>query len=189
MDIDQTPETKNISRVARILIPLLYLGLIFSCLVGFVFLALLVFSDTAPSGDDLYPHIFNMGKLTVTLGMISNGVLTLAEKLLIGLMLNTWTVLAMWGFFYCIQLTECFARFDVFSNQSVNYTSKIAQIYSGYFTLFIALPAIITVLLGHWRAITPIDIFTSLIILGSIWLFVWILRVGRDLLTDNQMTI
>ena len=190
MDTRQIPEIKNIGRVARILIPFLHIIRFIFPFLGALFCLGLVFTATGPTAvDHVFPNFAALGKMHVNLGMMSDGHLTIYEKLFVGTYIAILIALIYSGFSYGLKLAESFVKHEVFSANTSHFARNIAWVYTGYLVVSLLMSALSLALFSNWRNIELGGPFNSYLILCMVWLFAWVMQVGEALYTENKMTI
>lgn len=94
--------------------------------------------------------------------------------------------------FYCLfRLFQAFKKFGVFSSKAIKFARALAWTFSCTFIyLFVFdLFAPLATESEAMKAYASNAYFQDAILLGIIWVGVWILEYGHDLLTENEMTI
>jgi hypothetical protein len=186
MRAEHRTELRKIARVSNLLIPLLALTILSVTLMVATVSAMTVTAPTA-----MGEHFFSStATMRVTPDQIASGILTLRDKtwMLTALLLIALIVVpALW---FAIRLLLCFKRDALFSSESVAYARRIALLYLAS-VLVSTLANVITSWTpdGFDLSFNPLLFSRDYILLGLIWLFVWVYQIGARLRLDSDMTI
>ena len=137
-------------------------------------------------------HFFVSGEtFGVKPEQIQEGLLTARDKSWLMAGMAGVLVLIMPGLYFAIRIIQNFRRSEIFSSMNVIYARRIAIL----FLVYVALGSLVG-LLASWTpregfafSFNPLLFSQNYIILGLLWLFVWVLDIGRALNLDSEMTI
>lgn len=176
-------ELKHISRLSTVLVAFFWLAL------GLIAVAMLhaginILGQPTSDGEH---QIVALRGIELPMQEILQGELTARDKLVVMLVFAAAFAFAVPFLLLTIKLLGCFRRQELFSEQSVRYARAIAWLYSVYIVLgLLAIPVLPAVLGVAWTT----GFSTSpIIILALLWMYAWIMQVGRALQFDSDLAI
>ncbi|AWB67299.1 hypothetical protein C2869_12980 [Saccharobesus litoralis] len=183
-------EYAKIEKVSRLLIPIMYMVLV-SVVVILVGLSISLFtSPTVNSSEFSLLTDKHLGELNINFSHddLQAGLATWADKIAIFSVLCFVAAFILPGAWSCISLLRLFNQQQVFCQAAVKLARKIAQLYLSFLVVsYITSLLASTVLLNDLNI--RISLPTHLVILGLLWMFVWILEIGTTLHEDNKLTV
>lgn len=186
MRSEHQPELRKISKVSKLLLPLLYLT--FATITAMLVLVPFLTLTSPTSGGE--PILGNLWSIYVTPDQIETGQLTLSDKLKLLSAIFIFSGFALPGLWFAIRLIKEFKRNNLFTPDGIRYSRCIAWLYLGW-----VVTLSFTYLFSSFSSdgmeihINPISFSKEFVILGLLWLFVWMLEIGTALHADNEMTI
>lgn len=182
MKEDYSKELRNISRVSTVLVAMLCIGIIttaISLIMGLMTLSGMW--ENAGLG-------LNLGVVTTNLTASQLMQMTFYNKLAIGLVFVLVMGISLVFLVYAIRLMNCFRKQMIFTDYSIHQAKLIAWISTGsillsYFSIFVFPRFIYVPTMNIYFTPGPI------IFIFILWMFVWVLQIGRALEFDSEMTI
>ncbi len=183
----QTQAFSRISRVSKVILPVVFVNKILIILISVLFLGFVLFSPSVDSQNaTLISQFFTTGNISLTLGMIKTG-LPLSDKLVIFLSWILFLVYVLISLNFLTQLLKNLVYKQVFNRVNSKLVQKLAMMYTIY--LLIIVGHKLFVLYLNWRSVDISLNFSSIYIFGLIWLCAWIMQIGEALYSENEMTI
>ena len=187
MQAENIPVANKIARISSLLKPVIVVLGAIVVLVCVTVLVQLAASPTATGQSTLLSDAQSIHDLNIELGDISDGNLTRGDKVLATVVVVTIIVLATLFAINVLRLLRGFARGHVFCEMSIRCARNIG---------FVFVAAFAAQLIGYWVVAIMIgdiqlrfNFLYDVLIIGFVWLCVWILEIGVALYTENEMTI
>lgn len=187
-------ELIKIEKVSTWLLWILYLA-IFYILTRFVFYYFGIFSSPTSVGEPYFESIWHV---YAKLGQINTGILTLQDKLVFVTWLSIRLLISIFWMYCTARLLQCFKKVDLFSLRNIGYARGIAYAYLAY-VLMVVIPQLVRTFWysDRWQEhlfIVVSELFSNFfiehfLVLGLIWLFVWIYTTSTAIHLENEMTI
>ena len=185
---EHQPLLRKISRISRILLPIVYLSLFILVYVVIYFSIITLSSPTAPTGS----YYDSISSLRVVSDEIKAGLLTRGDKTILISAMMIWALILVPAYWFFIRMIHLFKNNELFTDKNVRYARLIAYLYSALVIIIF-----IAKFIDCWTPegftldinITPGVSCLSYIMLGLVWIFVWMLEVGTALNLDSEMTI
>lgn len=186
MNQNTKPVYSRISKVSNVLMILMILTLLsIGITVFLVFLGIL----TTPTS--MGEHFFQHGDaIYFRLEQLRAGMFTLRDKLWVSTVMAFISLFLIPGMVFSIRMLKNFRDCMVFVPVNVRYSRYIAWLY-----LAIVICQFVFGLYTSWTPgglaviFNPLFFSSQYIVLGLLWLIVWILELGTDLQLDSDMTI
>ena len=187
MHAENNPVFRRIRQVSTILMPVLFLTVL-SITWMIVMVTWWVMTSPTATGEHFFRSTIGMG---VQPQQIIDGLLTARDKRMLMTVMAGVLFLIMPGLYFAIRLVQNFRRTEIFSSRNVIYARRIATL----FLIFMVLGTL-SGLVTSWHAgegfalsFNPLLFSKNWIILSLLWLFVWVMDIGRALKLDSDMTI
>ena len=179
-------ELKKIVRVSNALLPILYLTLV-SVAVTMIWVVYGALTSPTASGEPFFGATW---RLYLTPHDLRAGLLTYADKVKLVAVSAVLTTLLVPGLWFATRLVKSFKQGKLFSARSVRYARTIALLYLVYIVLGTVASIVMSWTPGGFDMVfNPVLFSRDFILLGLIWLFVWIHQLGTALHDESEMTI
>lgn len=180
------PLNKKIHYVSRVVSLLALWGSVLTGLLTLLILAMLVADLTQGSSGWSHLLAVYLQEAQVDIESFSQVQrLTLFGALCVVLLLVTVS------FYFLFRLFQAFKTHGVFSRPAIEFARTLAWLFSATFICLLAFD-LMGPLSTHSEAMKAYAgnaYFQDAILLGVIWVGVWVLEYGYELLTENEMTI
>ena len=181
-------ELDKIVLVSKILLPLFYLTLA-TCVVAVGYYVLLLMTSPTSGADSvIFEGVSSLSQIKADADDIEAGLLTASDKLTIGALFLLFFSVFTSGLIVLIKLLNRFKSGRVFSEKCVHLAKVFGYIFLAYVILSTTMNVAFTLVSGNLE-LNFLFFSKDYVILGLIWLFVWILDIGSALNADDELTI
>lgn len=187
---EHLPKLKKIETTSRVLLPLLYLLLVALTFGLIFFVILMAMYPTSLGEPSIFLGVESQYEIYQLLNKTYTKPITPVDKLLVAWFVMMPMVFYSLGVWYTVKLVKLFKKRIVFHQLTVRYSRRLAYITLAYVVvstlgnLFIS-----TMVMSKVSVAMPEHGVNNFVILGLIWLFVWIIEIGEALHLDSEMTI
>jgi len=186
---EDTLKFKKIENVSRIILPFLYINLI---AIFLSILALITLINNGSMLENQWPFVekLNIKLYDTEITSALSNTMANKERLFISGFVLLFGALFIFIQVYAIKLAKQFRKHNVFTIESIKYAKLVAYAVTAFFLASPLIGSVINILLSNTFSLNFSSAFLSkLILIGVMWLCVWILEIGTALYSENEMTI
>lgn len=181
-----SPTVKKIQRFSRLALVVIYVLMGLSILMGLILLGALVISPLLEQSV-LHTHIDQSG-LNFDFDELRQGVFTLGEKVVAVIVTLLFFATYMYGLVIAIKLLRSFEHGNIFTRQNVSNAKIFGKIALLGIIFMVVAKTSFVLISGDLKLNLPGDIPKYLVVC-ILWIAIWILEIGTELNTDDELTV